>query len=185
MITILEDKITITLNKIATKAKDTGPLMNLISQNMVEAVRENITTQGRSLGKTWPAESPLTRAMKKGGKGQLRNSDRLINTLFATYSNSEAAAASPLVYAALMHFGGEVKAKKILGSVKRKKDVYAMEQYFWRMWYVTNKKEKAFKIMALHVSKYGKFTVKARPFMALGPNHIKDIKEIITDYFTD
>lgn len=71
---------------------------------------------------------------------------------------------SSLIYAAIHEYGGRIQAKKTLGSVKRKKDVFAMEQYFWAMYYKSKKENEYFKNLALKIAKDGFITIRARPY---------------------
>ena len=67
-----------------------------------------------------------------------------------------------LPYASIQEYGGEVKAVKKGSSVKRRKGVYIMEQFFWRVYYET--KNIFWKILALTISKKGYIKIKARPY---------------------
>lgn len=68
-------------------------------------------------------------------------------------------------YAAIQEYGGEIVPLKIVGSVSRKKIVYAMEQYFWAKFYETN--DEKYKRMALHVASGKTIHIPAQPY--LGP----------------
>lgn len=67
------------------------------------------------------------------------------------------------IYAAIQELGGEVVPSKRVGSVKRKKMVFAMEQLFWAMYKKTG--EEKFKYLALHIAKGGKIRIPSRPFI--------------------
>lgn len=143
-------------------------LMTAIAGHMHASVMNQFETEGE--GK-WP---------KKMFPGKrLQGQGNLIRSIQAKATENESIVSTNRVGAALMHFGGEVKAKKKLGSVKRKKDVWAMEQYFWSQWYKSNKKQKFFKILALHMQTHNSITVHARPFMVLTESYKNNIIEEI------
>lgn len=135
-------------------------LMTAISVHLRENARQNILDQGANIPGGWPAKKMFP------GKALL-NTRNLFRSIQASATNDTAIASTNRRGAALMNFGGEVKAIKKLGSVKRKKDVWAMEQYFWAMYYKSNKKENLYKILALHMQKHNSIVVPARPFMVL------------------
>jgi phage gpG-like protein len=170
----VKDKNIAEINKfISTLEKKLIPnktLMTAISVHLRENARENILDQGANIPINYGAGFASTNVWPRNKmfKGKALLATRtLFRSIQAKATENEAMAFTNHIGARLMHFGGEVKAKKKLGSVKRKKDVWAMEQYFWAMWYKSSKKEKMFKILALHMQKHNSITVPARPFMVL------------------
>lgn len=94
-----------------------------------------------------------------------------------------------LPYASIQEYGGEVKAVKKGGSVKRRKEVFIMEQYFWRVYFET--KNIFWKILALAVKKKGGINIKARPYFFKSIDHINEnlgkkmeifLNNMITEY---
>ncbi|GAB4287256.1 MAG: hypothetical protein Kow0098_03500 [Ignavibacteriaceae bacterium] len=83
-------------------------------------------------------------------------------------------------YAQLQQFGGKIIAKKRLGSVNRKKDVWAMEQYFWRRYYETE--SSIYKYMALKIGKTGNFFVTARPYLMITIKLKSDLIQAVKDF---
>lgn len=162
-------------------------LMTAISVHLRENARENILDQGANipvnLGPGFASTNLWPRNKMFKGKALL-NSRNLFRSIQAAATENTAMAYTNRVGAALQHFGGEVRAKKKLGSVKRKKDVWAMEQYFWAMWYKSSKKEKLFKILALHMQKHNSITVPARPFLILTDPYKEMIIEEIRQHVT-
>lgn len=144
-------------------------LMNAIAGHLHASVMDNFETEGANVPGGWP---------KKMFPGKLLvNQGFLVRSIQQSATDNTAMAFTNRRGAALMHFGGEVRAKKKLGSVKRKRDVWAMEQYFWSQYYKSGKKEKLFKILALHMQKHNSITVPARPFMYLTDKY----KDLIID----
>ncbi len=164
------DEINKYLSYLKGKFTPNKTLMTAISVHLRENARENILDQGAnipmSVGAGFASTNLWPRNKMFKGKALLA-SRTLFRSIQAKATENEAMAFTNHIGARLQHFGGEVKAKKKLGSVKRKKDVWAMEQYFWAMWYKSSKKEKMFKILALHMQKHNSITVPARPFMVL------------------
>lgn len=79
-------------------------------------------------------------------KGQ-KNSLTKIN--YANSRGINVTVGSDLPYAKIQEEGGFIEAKKKLGSVKRKRDVYAMEQMFWARYFKS--KNKYFMNLALSI----------------------------------
>lgn len=69
---------------------------------------------------------------------------------------------SNLPYAKIHEYGGVIKAIKKVSSVKRKKETYAMAQFFWAKFAQT--KQNYFKHLALHVENKGGVTIPKRPY---------------------
>lgn len=149
------------------------PLMTSIAVHMHANVMHNIESQGQGIPGGWP--KPMF-----GGKALLREGN-LIRSIQAKATDNTSIVSTNRVGAWLMHHGGKIQAKKVLGSVKRKKNVWAMEQYFWSQWYKSGKKEKLYFILALHMQKHDSVTVPAYPFMVITePYKNKIIQEIRT-----
>jgi phage virion morphogenesis protein len=113
MITIQEDQVTPFLNKMASKLKNTKPLMQELSQQMVNAVRENFATEGVSLlGHKWQALKKSTIKSKQKRNRPLsilRDSDKLQSSIYGNATDKEAivGVAGRIPYAAIHQFGGE------------------------------------------------------------------------------
>ena len=150
----------------------TQSLMLSIAEHLKENAKNNIETQGANIPGGWPQ-----RKMFPGKR--LLSAGNLIRSIQSAATDNKAIAFTNNKGAALQNFGGVVKAKKLLGSVKRKKDVWAMEQYFWMRYYKTKKQEKLFMVIALHVHKYGSVTVPASPFMVITKDYENKIIEEI------
>ncbi|MCZ7608891.1 MAG: phage virion morphogenesis protein [Ignavibacterium sp.] len=179
------DEINKYLSYLKGKFTPNKTLMTAISVHLRENARENILDQGANIPINYGAGFASTNVWPRNkmfkGKALLA-SRTLFRSIQAKATENEAIAFTNHIGARLQHFGGEVKAKKKLGSVKRKKDVWAMEQYFWAMFYKSNKKEKMFKILALHMQKHNSITVPARPFMVLTDPYIEMIIEEIRQH---
>lgn len=168
------EKINKMMTELIERFTPDQTLMTKIAGHMHASVMNNFETQGRDVPGGWPDKMFPGRMLEGTGN--------LIRSIQASATEDTARAYTNYRSAALQHFGGDVKAKKILGSVSRKKDVYAMEQFFWSKWYQSNKKENMFKYIALHVHKHGKITVKARPFMILTSNYENAIVDDIYNH---
>jgi len=161
-------QINAVIKELKDKFTPSKTLMTAIAGHMHASVMNQFETEGE--GK-WPKKMfPGKRLVGKGN---------LIKSIQQSATENESIVSTNRIGATLMHFGGEVKAKKKLGSVKRKKDVWAMEQYFWHQWYASNKKQKFFKILALHMQTHNSIYVDASPFMVLTENYVNNIVEII------
>lgn len=151
-------------------------LMLAISGHMHASVMNIFETEGADIPGGWKKKMFPGKLLM--GRGDL------IRSIQDTATNDSAIVYTNRRYAAIQHFGGEIKAKKMLGSVKRKKDIWAMEQYFWAMYYKSNKKEKLYKMLALHMQKHNSVTVPARPFMVLTDKFkdliVDDIRKFVT-----
>lgn len=158
-------------NELKGKLTPDKKLMSAIAGHMHANVMHNIESQGKDIPGGWPA--PMF-----PGKALLRQGN-LIRSIQARATENESIVSTNRIGASLMHFGGEIRAKKKLGSVKRKRDVWAMEQYFWSQYYKSNKKEKLYMILALHMQKHNSVTVPARPFMVLTESYKERIIEEI------
>ena len=148
-------------------------LMTAIAGHMLASVQTNFENQGKNVMKGgWPKRMFPRRKSLEGP---------ILRSLQASATENTSIVSTNYIGARLFHEGGKVKAKKILGSVKRHRDVWAMEQFFWSQWYKSKKKEKNWFILALHMQKHDSITVKARPYMVL-TGHYKDLvmKEILT-----
>lgn len=69
---------------------------------------------------------------------------------------------SKLPYATIHEYGGEIRAKKKVSSLNRKKEVFAMEQFFWRKYFETG--SPLYKNLALRINEFGFITMPARPY---------------------
>lgn len=181
----INDQFITQINSVITSLKHKftpdKTLMMAIAVQMRNSARKQIENQGADASIMYSVGSISTSFWPKKmfpGKALIK-SGVLLKSIQASATDNTAIASTNRVGAALMHFGGEVKAKKKLGSVKRKKDVWAMEQYFWSQWYKSNKKQNLFKILALHMQKHNSINVPARPFMVLTENYVNNIIEII------
>lgn len=165
-------------SKLKLKSTNNRPLMIKIAGHLADNVEHNIESQGADVPGGWPSG-------KMFGGQQLIGQGNLLRSIQSKAEENEAMASTNRVGAALMNFGGEVKAKKILGSVKRKRDVWGMEQFFWRKWYESGEKEENWRILALHMMKHNSITVKARLFMVLTDLYMQKIIRTTEDYLTE
>jgi len=149
-------------------------LMTAIAGHMHASVMANFENQGADVPGGWPRKMFPGKALV--GEGNL------IRSIQASATDNESIVSTNRVGAALQHYGGVIKAKKKLGSVKRKRDVWAMEQMFWAKWYASSKKERLFKILALHMQTHSSITVPARPFMVLTDSYKDKIIEEINKH---
>lgn len=162
-------------SKLKLKSTNNRPLMIKIAGHLADNVEHNIESQGADVPGGWPSGKMFP------GK-QLIGEGNLLRSVQAKAEENEAMAYTNRVGAKLMNFGGEVKAKKILGSVKRKRDVWGMEQFFWRKFYESNKQETGYKILAMHMMKHNSITVKARPFMVITDSYMEKIIKTTEQY---
>ncbi|MCF8265817.1 MAG: phage virion morphogenesis protein [Melioribacteraceae bacterium] len=171
------------VNKLFREYKDkftpNKPMMTAIAGHMLGSAQENIRNGGKGASPAWPK-----RKMFPGREKGLVRSGSLLRSVQAKATDNTAIAFTNKRYAKLQHFGGVIKAKKILGSVNRKRDVYAMEQYFWAQYFKSNKKEKLWMVLALHVAKAGQIKIPARPFMYLNKRSKAGIKETVRSKVT-
>ena len=164
-------------NQLSKDFTPDKPLMNKISLHLLGSVQNNFDNQGADVpGGPWPAKM-------FPGRNKLQN--EILRSLQPHSTENEASVSTNVMGASLFNFGGEVKAKKKLGSVKRRKDVWAMEQFFWAMWYKSNKREKNWMILALHMQTHNSITVPARQYMVLTEQYsnliIEEIKKQVTE----
>jgi len=75
---------------------------------------------------------------------------------------------SKIPYARIHELGGFINAIKRASSVKRKKEVWVMAQFFWRKYMET--KAPFFKRIALSIENKGGVNIKARPYNSFGAN---------------
>ena len=178
-------QINTVIKELKDKFTPSKTLMTAIAGHMHASVMNAFETQGGDnvVYSVGGAHTNVWRNKMFPGK-PLQGSGNLIRSIQARATENESIVSTNRVGAALMHFGGEVKAKKKLGSVKRKKDVWAMEQYFWHQWYASNKKQKFFKILALHMQTHNSISVPARPFMVLTESYKNNIIEEIRNQVT-
>ena len=162
-------------NELKGKFTPNKTLMNSIAEHMRASVKQNIESGGVGASPSWPGKKMFP------GR-ELQNSGKLLRSIQSGSTENEAWASTNRPGAALMQFGGVIKAKKILGSVKRKKNVWAMEQYFWSQWFKSGKKQKLFMILALHMQKHDSLTVPARPFMYLTEPYANQIIQAIRSH---
>ena len=167
-------QINAVINELKDKFTPDKTLMTVIAGHMHASVMHNFENEGADVPGGWPKKMFPGKLLQ--GKGNL------IRSIQAKATDNEAIVSTNRIGAALMHFGGKIQAKKKLGSVKRKRDVWAMEQYFWRQWYESSKKERLFKILALHMQKSSFVTVPARPFMVLTEKYKNDIIKTIREH---
>ncbi len=163
-----------TFNEVKDKITPNRSLMTAIAGHMLTSVQMNFENQGEDvMPGGWP---------KRFFPGRKSLESRITRSLQAKATDNEAMVGTNTIGASLFHYGGEVKAKKILGSVKRKRDVWAMEQYFWSQWYKSRKKEKRWMILALHMQHNNSITVPARPYMVLTETFKNMIIQEIREY---
>ncbi len=171
-----------TIDDLKVKFTPNKTLMMAIAVHMRESAKHNIETEGRDLrGGTLSGVEGWPAAKMFPGK-QLIKRGTLLRSIQASATDNTAIASTNRVGAALMHFGGEVRAKKLLGSVKRHRDVWAMEQYFWAQYYKCGKKQKNWMILALHMQKHNSIYVSPHPFMLLTEHYENEIIEAIKNH---
>ncbi|MCU7494751.1 MAG: hypothetical protein HF314_12080 [Ignavibacteria bacterium] len=172
------DSLNLLFKQLNNRLTETKPLMTEIAGIMYYGVSENFRTEGSRLpGGGWKQMQHNSR------KGQiLQDSGVLLSSISWTATATESVVGTNYKTAALHNFGGVIKAKKIVGSVKRKKDVFAMEQFFWMKWYESGKKDNYYKALAFHVHKTGQITVPARPFMMLNNDDYLKIEDAVVRF---
>ncbi|MRR56955.1 MAG: phage virion morphogenesis protein [Deltaproteobacteria bacterium] len=91
------------LRRLERQAGDLRPVMREIAGDMLDSVQENFARQGRPL--RW---KPSRRARKQGGQ-TLRDTNRLYRSIIARSDTNGAMVGTNVRYAAIHHFGGEIK----------------------------------------------------------------------------
>lgn len=172
------EKLNSLFDQLKGRLSDLKPLMTEIAGIMYYAVQENFRTQGARL----PGDGWKQLKHNSGNHDLLQDSGMLVNSISYEATETEAIVGTNYKSAALHQFGGIIKAKKILGSVKRKKDVYAMEQFFWRKWYASGKEDNYYKGLALLIHKKGELTVPARPFLVLIDSDYKKMDDAVISF---
>lgn len=113
-ITVTDENVLSTLDRIDRRAADASPIMAEISAYLVTSTQRHIERERGEDGQRWVGLSPRTAAKRvgrrrRGYETMLRVSGRLYNSINADHGPTFAAAGTNLVQAALLHFGGEVK----------------------------------------------------------------------------
>ncbi len=105
----VDDKeVTSHLERLARKVRDLSPIMQEISEDMLDAVHENFDKEGRP-GR-WPELSPSYKRWltKKGKTGKMlnRNAAGLYPSIQPQHDSRSAVVGTNKKYAAIHHFGG-------------------------------------------------------------------------------
>lgn len=105
-------------SKLIQRLTNLSPLMREISEDMIDAVKENFEKEGRPKWKPL-AKSTIAERRRLGywpGK-ILQRSGMLLRSIFKKYDNTSAVVGTNKIYAAVHQFGGNHSAK----STKTKK----------------------------------------------------------------
>jgi phage virion morphogenesis protein len=152
------------LKKTHEKLKNMTPLMAAMADTMHEAVIDNFDAQGRP---KWAALSGLTEERRKrmgySGKPILENSGTLKTRIESHYDSNSAVVGTNTIYAAIQHFGGEIKPKK--GK------------------YLTIPLGKNPKTGKQEYRKVKKVVIPPRPFLSLTDADRANLEELAQDYF--
>jgi len=147
------------------KITNLTPLMNEISQIMLEAVMKNFDAEGRPSKWARLKSSTLKQRQKKGYTGKiLQRTGALKRSIQASYNESSATVSTNLVYAATHQYGATISKstlKTYLTQKKAGKDVAKPKSNRMSQW-----------------------KIPARPFMNLTPKDGEKIKKSIVAYLT-
>lgn len=104
------------LRRLERQGGDLRPVMREIAGDMLDDVQENFARQGRPL--RWKTSK---RARKQGGQ-TLRDTNRLYRSIMARSDATSAMVGTNVRYAAIHHFGGEIKVHPVTDTVRLRTD---------------------------------------------------------------
>lgn len=93
------------LAELDRRGEHREPLMRSLSGTMLDEVEQNFAAQGRP---AWAGLAPSTLKRRPGGK-VLQDTRRLASSIESASDNDSAQVGTNVVYAAIQHFGGEIK----------------------------------------------------------------------------
>jgi len=109
------------LGKLMDAMKDTRPIRRAIGELLLESTRERIRAQGPDPdGNSWQPLSP-TYLLTKKGRGMLRESNSLIETLCWQLTDDGVVVGSNKPYAAIHQLGGVIRKKASTKTIRLRK----------------------------------------------------------------
>lgn len=104
------------IDEYAEEIGKTKPLLKIVSRRIMNVIDENFETEGKNTGEKWDNWSDIwIEKRKKLGKsdGKILNLDGYLRRSISRYvSDNKAVIGSPLKYAAIHNFGGDIKRGK-------------------------------------------------------------------------
>lgn len=155
-IKIDNDKVIKALRRLSEKTSNLRPVMRAIAENIMDATKENFSTEGARLGEKWQDLSPLTKKWRseQGYDGKMLQVRRkLYNSISAYSDNDTAIVGTNLVYAKVHQLGID-KRVNVSAHTRRNKPVKAHTK---------------------------ELKIPARPFLGLTDGDIKGIEGLILD----
>lgn len=112
-----DTKLTAFLRGQIAKMENLRPFFANVGEHMLNSVEDRFDTQTAPDGSAWTPLSPVTVAgrLKRHGNAELtilRESGRLAGSFNYNASVSQVTIGTPMVYAALQHFGGQAGRNK-------------------------------------------------------------------------
>jgi len=157
----IDDKgVTELLKRLEQKTRDLSPAMKVVSEIMRTAVINNFEEGGR------PRWKPSKRAIKEGGQ-TLIDTSRLMKSITAGATATQAAVGTNVIYAAIHQFGGVIKAHTV-----RARNAKALA--------IPTKNGIIFRKSA----NIPQIAIPARPFLKLTDSDLDKIKQTILSYLT-
>lgn len=172
------------LKELTSKVTNLRPVMRAISENMIQAVKDNFDSEGSRLGEKWKELSPSTKAQrsKKGFSGKILQQRRKLFDSITAYADDEVASVGTnLKYAKVHQLGCNDSVSVSPFSRKvASRNIYAARK---------DGKGLTKRLLASGIG----FTKKhsrtmntpARPFLGLNDNDVNGIQNTITKYLQD
>ncbi len=105
-ITVKDEGVLAALSRLAMTPENKSALLDEIGISLAENTRLRFGDQTSPEGQAW---KPSIRAQKQGGE-TLRDTGRLMNSITHRVSSDSVEVGTKVAYAAMMHFGGTIRA---------------------------------------------------------------------------
>ena len=190
------------IRKLLTTSEDPKPFHHRAAFYLVNQIKTHFDRQADEAGVPWKPMSPLTRWLRRAGKGQtfavnpqlLQDTGRLRNSITRNVDKSGFEAGTNLKYAALQQFGsdGPITPKKgkfllipIKGRRGRQKAVIGAAGEMGVAGFDVRRRKKSKKTGLEHTTRHGfialrRATIPARPFVYADDAELNHILGIYT-----
>lgn len=163
------------LKQYVKKLSNLKPIMREVSEDMIDAVKENFEKEGRP---PWEKLSQTTireRARLGYWPGKiLQRSGMLLRSIFKKYDESSATVGTNKEYAPLHQFGGSFVTKPFTQAVTKKGRFKSKKRAG------KDKKKTDIRFMSSKT-----VTIPARPFLTIPDNELNQIKKKITGWLVN
>ncbi|MBX3580831.1 MAG: phage virion morphogenesis protein [Rhizobiaceae bacterium] len=178
-ITVTDDQVLATLDRIDRAAAGPGEIMAAIAGYLVQSTQRHFETETGPAGR-WPALSPRTanrrigRSRRRGTANILRVTNRLYSSITGDSTEKEATVGTNVIYAAIHQLGGEVK------KAARVQDIHLSMAKGRKRFVKASAKRK--RSMTVQVGAHT-IRIPARPFLYLDSKDFAEIERIVADGF--